>query len=309
MPMESPVKNRARLAPLAAALALALLAAPALSQDYSKVEIKTTRVAEGVYALEGAGGNIGLVVGSDRAFVIDDQYAPMAPKILAAIRAVTDKPVSFVLNTHWHGDHTGGNEAMAAQGALLVAHDNARKRLSAGQFMEFFNNQVPPAASAALPVVTFNDQVSFHLGGHTVSAIHVADAHTDGDAVVRLAEADVIHCGDIVFYGLYPFIDYGSGGSLAGMAAGVERILALSGDATRFIPGHGGPVLDRAQIGEYLAMLKTVHGRIDGMIREGKTLEAVVAAKPTAEFDAKWGKGFLPADKWVELNYRGMSKP
>lgn len=290
-----------------APLLLAALAPAAIAQDVSKVEVETTQVAEGVYALKGAGGNLGLVVGSDRAFLVDDQYAPMVPKIRAAIGAITDKPVSFVLNTHWHGDHTGGNEAFAQSGTLVVAHDNVRTRLSSDQVMAAFDRTVPAAPKGALPVITFNDQISFHVGGHTVRAIHFPSAHTDGDAIVHLPETNVIHTGDLVFYGLYPVVDYSNGGSLKGMADATARLLAISDEDTRFIPGHGPAVIGRKEIAEYLEMLRVVHARLEKLIGEGKTLEEVLAARPTAEFDEKWGKGFLPPERWVRINYQGMA--
>jgi len=296
-----------RLHRLATALATLLLAAPAAAQDFSQVEIETTKVAEGVYALKGAGGNLGLVVGSDRAFLIDDQYAPLVPRIRAAIAAVTDKPVSFVLNTHWHGDHVGGNEAFAESGTLVVAHDNVRTRLSSDQVMAAFDRTVPAAPKGALPVITFNDQVSFHVGGHTVRAIHIPSAHTDGDAIVHLPEVNVIHTGDLVFYGLYPVVDYSNGGSLKGMADATARLLAMSDEDTRFIPGHGPVVIGRQELAEYLEMLRVVHARLEKLIGEGKTLDEVIAARPTAEFDEKWGKGFLPPERWVRINYQGMA--
>lgn len=292
---------------LATALAALLLATPAAAQDFSQVEIETTKVAEGVYALKGAGGNLGLVVGSDRAFLIDDQYAPLVPKIRAAIAEVTDKPVSFVLNTHWHGDHVGGNEAFAETGTLVVAHDNVRTRLSSDQVMAAFDRTVPAAPKGALPVITFNDEASFHVGGHTVRAIHIPSAHTDGDAIVHLPEVNVIHTGDLVFYGLYPVVDYSNGGSLKGMADATARLLEMSNEDTRFIPGHGPVVIGRQELAEYLEMLRVVHARLEKLIGEGKTLEEVIAARPTAEFDEKWGKGFLPPDRWVRINYQGMA--
>lgn len=291
----------------AALLAMALAAAPLAAQDFSAVEIRSTEIGAGVYVMEGAGGNLGLVVGERGAFLIDDQYAPLTGRIQAAIAELTDQPVKFVFNTHWHGDHTGGNENMAASDALIVAHDKVRERLSTGQFIEFFERDVPPAPEAALPVVTFSDEVSFHLGGHTVHAIHLPGAHTDGDAVVYLREADVIHAGDILFYGMYPFIDYGSGGSLAGMVEAVDRMLAMSGESTRFIPGHGGPVIDRAQLQAYRTMLATVLERLERHLADGLDLEAIQAAAPTADFDDVWGGGFIGPERWVELNVRGMT--
>lgn len=299
---------RARNVLLSAIFVALLPGLPAAAQDVSKVEVETTKIADGVYALKGAGGNLGLVVGTDRAFLVDDQYAPMVPKIRAAIAAVTDKPVSFVLNTHWHGDHTGGNEAFAEAGAIVVAHDNVRTRLSTDQFVAAFDRAVPASPKGALPIITFNDEISFHVGGHTVKAIHIPSAHTDGDAIVQLQEVDVIHTGDLVFYGLYPVVDYSSGGSLKGMADATARLLAMSDADTRFIPGHGPAVIGRKELAEYLEMLRVVHARLETLIGEGKTLEQVLAAKPTAEFDAKWGQGFLPADRWVTINYRGMTE-
>ncbi|MBW8366670.1 MAG: MBL fold metallo-hydrolase [Arenimonas sp.] len=296
-----------RTLPATAAFAALLSALPVAAQDFSNVTVESTRVAEGVYTLKGAGGNVGLVVGDDRAFLIDDQYAPMVPKLRDAIARITDKPVSFVLNTHWHGDHTGGNEAFAQAGAMLVAHDNVRLRLSSDQVMAAFDRTVPAAPTGALPVVTFNDQITFHVGGLTVQAIHVPSAHTDGDAIVHLKEVDVIHTGDLVFYGLYPVVDYSNGGSLKGMADATAKLVAMSNDKTRFIPGHGPVVIGRAEIAEYLEMLRVVHARLEKLIGEGKTLEQVLAAKPTAEFDAQWGKGFLPPDRWVTINYQGMA--
>ena len=301
------MRRSTRPALLPAATAALLLALPVAAQDFSQVKVESTKVAEGVYALKGAGGNLGLVVGEDRAFLVDDQYAPMVPKIKAAIAAITDKPVSFVLNTHWHGDHTGGNEAFAQAGAIVVAHDNVRQRLSSDQFMAAFDRTVPAAPKAALPVVTFNDQVTFHLGAHTVQVIHIPGGHTDGDAIVHLKEVDVIHTGDLVFYGLYPVVDYSNGGSLKGMADATARLLAMSNEKTRFIPGHGPVVIGRREMAEYLEMLRVVHARIETLIGEGRTLEQVVAAKPTAEYDAKWGQGFLPPDRWVSINYQGMA--
>ncbi len=289
----------------AAALLLAASALPA--QDFSDVEIGTEAVRDGVQVLTGAGGNIGLVVGERGAFLVDDQYAPLTERIQAAVSEITDRPIRFVLNTHWHGDHTGGNENLADDGALVIAHDNVRKRMSEGQFMAFFEREVPPAPADALPVVTFNDEIRFHLGGHTVHAIHVPGAHTDGDAIVHLVEADVIHAGDIVFYGMYPFIDYGSGGSLGGMIEAVDVILDLAGDETAVIAGHGGPLIDREQLAGYRDLLADVHRELIEMIVDGATLEEVLAAGITADYDDAWGGGFIDPDTWVEMNYVGMT--
>ena len=197
-------------------------------QDFSKVEIKSEKIADGIYMLTGSGGNLGLAVGADAVFLIDDQYAPLTPKIQAAVAAITPKPVQFILNTHWHGDHTGGNENFAEAGALIVAHDNVRKRMSTEQFLAFFNMRVEPSPRRALPLVTFGTDVTFHINGDEVTALHCPAAHTDGDAIVHFRRSDVIHMGDIHFNYMYPFIDSASGGSADGVIAAVDRALALA---------------------------------------------------------------------------------
>ena len=276
-------------------------------QDFSKVQIKTIPVADGVYLLAGRGGNIGLFVGQDGAFLIDDQYAPLTDKILEAISAVTDKPVRFLVNTHWHGDHTGGNENIGKGGTIIVAHDNVRKRLAKGQFMKVFNANIPPAPPKALPVITFADGVTFHWNNETLEVVHSKSAHTDGDAVVYFKSANVVHVGDLFFNGIYPFIDAGSGGSLEGVIAGVDDVLGRIDDNTKVIPGHG-PLGNKVDLKAYRDMLATVHGRMTELIKEGKNIDEIVAAKPTADYDAKWGGGFLKPDKWVKIVYSVMQK-
>jgi len=233
--------------------------------------------------------------------------APLTDKILAAVRSVTDQPVKFVLNTHWHGDHTGGNENLAGQGTLVVAHDNVRERMSSEQVSEFFGRTTPPSADGALPVMTFDSTVTFYLGDQTVHAFHIPHAHTDGDSVVHLPDANVIHTGDIVFYGLFPFVDVDSGGSLAGMIAAVEQIAELADGETAIITGHG-PVIDREQLLGYHEMLKTVHERLTDAIAQGQSLEDIKAAGITAEYDETWGDGFIPTERWIELLYRDLTR-
>jgi cyclase len=276
-------------------------------QDFSKVEVTSEKVAEGVYMLKGGGGNIGVSIGADAVFVIDDQYAPLTPKIKAALATLTDKPVRFVFNTHWHGDHTGGNENMAQAGALIVAHENVRKRMSTDQFIEAFGSKVPASPAVALPVVTFTDDVTFHLNGDEIHAVHVPPAHTDGDAIVHFRKANVIHGGDVFFNGLYPFIDLSSGGSVAGMIGGADRMLALANDTTRIIPGHG-PLGMKADLKAYRDMLATIRDRIAAMVQAGKTVEEVTAAAPTADLDAKWGGGFLKPAQFVALVYKDLQR-
>ena len=288
---------------LCAAVALMAAPVPAQQQDFSKVEVKTEKVAEGVYMLQGAGGNIGLSVGPDAAFLIDDEYAPLTPKIKAAVAALTDKPIRFVLNTHWHGDHTGGNKDMGEAGSLIVAHENVRRRMSTEQFIAAFNMREPAAPPRALPVVTFTDAVTFHLNGDEILAVHVPPAHTDGDSVVHFRKANVIHAGDTFFNGFYPFIDLDTGGSVAGMIGAADRMLALADDRTRIIPGHG-PLGTKADLKAYRDMLATARDRVAALVKAGKTLEQVTAAAPTAELDAKWGQGFLKPAAFVSILYK-----
>jgi cyclase len=281
-------------------------ATAAAQQDFSKVEIKPTKLADGLYMLTGAGGNIGLSVGEDAVFLVDDQYAPLTERIKAAIAAITDKPVRFVLNTHWHFDHTGGNENLGQAGALIVAHDNVRKRMSVEQFIKDFDMKVPASPKVALPVITFSETTTFHLNGEEINAVHVAPAHTDGDSLVHYRKANVIHMGDTFFNGSYPFFDMSSGGSVEGMIGAAEKALSLSNASTRIIPGHG-PLADRKALETYLTMLRTSRDRIKTLVSAGKSVAEVIAAKPLAEYDATWGKGFIQPDQFVRLVHASLS--
>ena len=277
-------------------------------QDFSRVNVTVVPVVAGVYMLQGAGGNIGLSVGRDDAFVIDDQYAPLTPKIRAAIATVTQKPVRFVMNTHWHGDHTGGNESMASSGSIIVAHDNVRKRMSAQQFLAAFRDTVPASPAGALPVITFSDTISFFVNGDTLRATHVRNAHTDGDAIIVFRAANVVHMGDVFFKDNYPFIDASTGGSLAGTIAAVNGVLMTTNADTKFIPGHGS-LAGRDDLVRYRDMLVEVRRRLARLAARRLTVEQVVAAKPLADLDAVWGKGFMKPEQFVTITYtslRGM---
>ncbi|MFQ5704557.1 MAG: MBL fold metallo-hydrolase [Gemmatimonadales bacterium] len=282
-----------------------LIVAPLRAQRDSTlqdVEIKTVPVAGGIYMLQGRGGNIGLSVGEDGAFVIDDEFAPLSERIMAAIGKVTDKPVRFLINTHWHGDHTGGNENFGQAGAIIVAHENVRKRLNPEEFKDVVGRtkQVPPDA---LPVVTFTDAIDFYWNGERIHVVHVNQAHTDGDAVVHFVNANVVHMGDTFFNGRYPFIDTESGGSINGVIHAVELVLAHTNSATRFIPGHGdlsGPDAVRA----YRDMLIKVRDRVRAMVNDGKSEDEVVAAKPTADLDAVWGE---KPERFVRGVYKALA--
>jgi glyoxylase-like metal-dependent hydrolase (beta-lactamase superfamily II) len=291
---------------LAAVAVTSVSAAPA--QDMADVTIETTEVAPGIYMLTGRGGNIGLSTGSDGAFMIDDQFAPLTPKILAAVGRVTDEPVRFLVNTHWHGDHTGGNENMGKAGAIIVSHVNVRERMSREQHMEAFNRTVPASPEGALPVVTFTDAVTFHWNGDDLHVFHVAHAHTDGDAIIHFRRSNVVHMGDTFFNGMYPFIDVGSGGSIDGLISAVERVMKICDDDTALIPGHG-PLAGVEALRTYHRMLVTVRDRVHRMVLEGRSDDEIVAAKPTRDFDPTWGGGFIEPDQFVGLVLGGMQRP
>ncbi len=289
------------------AFALMLFLAPPQDEDMSKVEVKTVAVAPGVWMLTGAGGNIGVSAGADGVFLVDDEYAPLTDKIKAAVGAISIRPIRFLLNTHWHGDHTGGNENLGKAGVVIVAHENVRKRMSVEQFLEAWNETVPASPESALPVVTFSEAVTFHMNGDEIHAFHVAPAHTDGDSIIQFRKANVIHMGDIFFNGMYPFIDVSTGGHLAGMIAAVDQVLPMLDAGTKVIPGHG-PVTDKAGLAAYRSMLGAVRDAVKPLVTAGKSRAEVIAAKPTRGLDAAWGNGFLKPDAFVGTVYDGMAK-
>lgn len=289
-----------------AALVIANLAAPVWAQqDFSTVEIETVLVADGVYMLVGSGGNIGLSVGEDGAFVIDDQFAPLSEKIMAAIAAVTDADVKFLVNTHFHGDHVGGNEAFGAAGAVIIAHENVRARMSTDQFREIFNQPIPASPVGALPILTFSDEMTFHWNGDTIRAIHVAPAHTDGDTILYFQNANVIHMGDTFFNGFYPFIDVSSDGDIDGIIAAGYRALAIANEDTAIIPGHG-PLSDAAGLAAWLEMLKVTRVNMQSLIDQGLSEDEAVAARPTAESDEQYGGGFMNPENYNRLLYQSL---
>lgn len=288
------------------AMAAAWIALPTGLHAQQEVQLRSQQVGAGIYMITGQGGNIGVSVGADGAYIIDDQFAPLTEAIRAEIRKLTPEPVRFVLNTHWHFDHTGGNENFGEGGALIVAHDNVRARMSVDQVMEFFDRDVPAAPPAALPVITFDSAVTFHLNGGEIYAFHVQNAHTDGDAIVVFPDANVIHMGDTYFNGLYPFIDTGSGGSIDGVIKAVGDALVLIDENTAVIPGHG-PVSNRAELVAYRDMLMDVRDRITAHVLAGLSLEEIQAIRPTRSYDAKWGQGFIPPDRWTALIHADLT--
>lgn len=284
---------------------LSVLAVQADAQEEQQVTITVEQVGTGTYALFGRGGNIGISAGEDGIFLVDDQFAPLTPAILEAIKRVDPGPVRFVINTHFHGDHTGGNENLGKQGALIVAHDKVRERMSVEQFNEAFNRTTPPSPKDALPVVTFGNTVGFHLNGDEIRGIHVPGAHTDGDTVIYFRKANVIHAGDLYFNERYPFIDLSAGGSVFGMIDAANLMLQLADEETAIIPGHG-PVANAEELRAYRDMLVTIRDRIAALIEEGKSLEEVVVAKPTEEYDEVWGNNFIKPEQMVGFVYDSL---
>lgn len=279
-----------------------ILALPALAQrDWSKVEIKATKVAGTVHMLEGAGGNIGVTIGGDGVVIIDDQFAPLAPKIKDAIAGLTDKPIKFVLNTHWHGDHTGGNEYFGEL-APLVSHDNVRKRLAEG--MDTESRKTPPAPPEALPILTFNDRLTIHLNGEEVRAIHLPHAHTDGDAVIWFTDSNVLHMGDVLFSGLFPFIDLDSGGSVDGVIAAFEKIPATVPADIKVIPGHG-PLSTLDDIRKSKEMILDCREIVRKALADGKTADQMKEEKILAKYDA-WNWSFITTERWIDTLVRDL---
>ncbi len=291
------------------ALVALLLAAPAAAQDedYSKVEIKTQTLSPGIAVLFGSGGNIGVSSGPDGTLLIDDQFAPLTPKILAAVAKLGAPSVRFLLNTHWHFDHSGGNENIGKTGTVIIAQDNVRRRMAGEQVNKFLKMTTPASPHVALPVVTFGEGISLHLNDDDINIVHVHNAHTDGDALVKFTRANVLHTGDVfVRYGL-PFIDTESGGSARGMIAGCDKILAISNDTTKIIPGHG-EVASRADVVAYRTMLVTIVDRVDAGIKAGKSLAVIQASKPAAQWD-KDPKAFVTGDAFVATIYGSLKAP
>ncbi len=275
------------------ASAALIVSGPVLAQDLSKVEIKTEQVAPGVAVLFGAGGNIGVSYGEDGTILIDDQFAPLTEKIQTAVSTLGAQPVKFLVNTHWHYDHTGGNENLGKANALIMAHDNVRVRMAAGQ-----GNQ-KPAAKLALPVVTYADGLKLHLNGEEVRVMHMPAGHTDGDSIVHWTKSNVIHMGDLFFLRMsLPFVDASSGGNVRGVVAAADKVLAIADDQTKIIPGHG-PVATKADLQLYRNMVAEIIAKVESGIKAGKTLEQIKAERPADGYGVN-PTGFITADKFVE---------
>ena len=287
----------------AAGAAILALSVPASAQrDFSEVEITAKEVAPGIAVLFGAGGNMGVSHGEDGTVLIDDQFAPLSDKIQAAIADLGAGPVEYVINTHWHGDHTGGNEAFGEAGATIFAHHNVRTRMSTEQRRG--ERVTPPSPDAALPVVTYEQGVRFNMNGDTIDVMFVGGGHTDGDSVVFWREDNVVHMGDLYFkIPGYPFIDTASGGNVLHAMNSLDAVIRLIDDETKVIPGHG-PMSNKAELVAYRAMIGNAVDRIRSLHDGGSTLEDAIAAKPLADFNR--GEGFIGPDQFVTAVYESL---
>jgi glyoxylase-like metal-dependent hydrolase (beta-lactamase superfamily II) len=292
---------------LVAALSLAAVPSRAQPTDWDAVQMRTEPVAEGVWLITGRGGDVGVSAGADGVLLIDGQYAQLTGKLLAAVKTISDQPVRWVLNTHWHGDHVGGDANLRRAGALVFAHENVRRRMAADQYIATFDRKVPASPPEALPLMTFSDSVTFHINGDTLVIAHVPPAHTDGDAVVWFRRADVLHTGDLFFNGTFPVIDVSNGGSIDGMIRACDLLLAGVGPGTRIIPGHG-PLAGKAELKAFRDMLASVRAKVWPLVTSGRTREEAVAARPIDDIGAVWGKGFITGDAFVKTVFDDLAR-
>ncbi len=283
--------------------------------DPSQIPIQVEAIRGGVHMVTGAGGNLAVFLGPDGIFMVDADYAELSDRILETARELAneaggDPTLRFVVNTHWHFDHTGGNGPMAQAGAVLVAHENVRNLMAEERVLTGLNTRVVPAAPPeARPVLTFNDRVNLSWNEDLIHVVHMPSAHSRGDAIVHFRDADVIHMGDIFFNGMYPYIDVDFGGDIRGMVRAVDEVLAHTNETTVFIPGHG-PLAARSELQAFGDMLRTVQDRLEAMIAKGMSREEAVAARPTSDLDAHWARegSFMQPDVWVGLVYDGMAR-
>ena len=284
-------------------------AAAAQAPDMSKVEYRTEKLADNLFVLFGGGGNIAVLTGADGALVVDSDLPDLSARLRAALALLGEKPPRFLVNTHFHFDHTGGNPSLGRMGLVIVAQENARRRLMSRQVINLGSDIVQEATPPeGLPVITFEDGLNFHVNGEDVAVNHVANGHTDSDAFVFFEKANIVHTGDLMMSIGYPFVDLGNGGSVDGLIAGQERILALCNDKTRVIPGHGG-VVGKTELQAYHDMLVVIRKRVFDLVRKGRSLEQVQAAAPTREFDERWGKGFIKPEVFVQRLFIDLSRP
>jgi cyclase len=306
--------NKVRIAVIATTMALsgassAQTPPPAAAPpppDFSKVEIKTTDLGDNVYMLEGQGGNITVAVARDGIIMVDGEFAPLHDKIKAAIAAVSNQPIKYLINTHFHGDHTGGNAPFAKDGVAIVAEIDVKNRLAAGTTNGLTGVKTPPAAPEALPTKTYTGAFKIRLLGRVADLKHIANAHTDGDTYVWFKTANVLSTGDTFTNGRYPNIDFANGGNIKGMIAATDAYMKLTNPKTRIVPGHG-PIADKAALSEYRNMLATARDRMAKLVKDGKSEDEVVAAKPFADLDAKWAPTELASTNFIRVVYHSLA--
>ena len=277
------------------------------AQD-ENVTINTTKLSNNTYMLKGSGGNIIVSVGQDGVFMVDDQFAPLTEKIKEAISNITDQPVKFVINTHWHSDHTGGNENFGELGTIIVSHDNVRERLSTEQFSEFFNRTVHPLPEKGLPIITFSDNMTIFQNGDEIRIIHVDNGHTDGDSIVYFTKNNVIHVGDDFNDKSYPFIDISSGGSIDGLISSLQTISSIIDDETKVVSGHA-EISNKTKVNDLTNMLKDVRQNVSQMIEDGKSLEEIIASQPTSKYDEiYYDHSTIKPEDFVTLIYQSLTR-
>jgi glyoxylase-like metal-dependent hydrolase (beta-lactamase superfamily II) len=278
-----------------------------IAQETEAPKVTTTRLADGLFMLGGAGGNSVACLGPSGVLLVDTGFNEMVEPLLAEVEALGDKPVQVVVNTHWHLDHVTGNQTLARSGVLVTAHENVRLHMSSDQNLAIIDRDVPASPPETLPSMTFEKELRLHWGDEDVSLLHLPSAHSDGDTVVRFASANVIHAGDIFFNCGYPFIDISHGGTIDGLIAAVERILELSDDSTRIVPGHG-PLAKRGDLETYRGMLRHFRSAIAREVAAGKDLPAILEVPPTGELDAKWGGVYFSPPQFTELVFRTLPR-
>ena len=273
--------------------------------DFDKIAIKTTDLGNRIYMLEGVGGNITVAIADDGVIMVDSQFVQLYGKIKTAIASLTNQPVRYLINTHFHRDHTGANEAFAKDGATIVAHENVRLRLAAGSRSGVTGNVVPPAPAMALPKLTYQDSMTIRLQGRSAELKHAADVHTDGDTYIYFTDANVLVAGDLAFFGRYPNIDFLYGGSIDGMIRGVDELLAFVKEDTKIVPGHG-PAGIKATLRDYRVMLVIARDRITKLKAAGNSEDEIVAARPNADYDAKFGVDARAIGNFIRVVYRSL---
>lgn len=276
-----------------------------LSAQDKPVEFTTFQLSDTVYMLKGRGGNVGISTGVDGLYIIDDQLKPITAQFLQAIRKISNKPIRIVLNTHYHADHVGGNETIGDAGAVIISHDNIRKRMTTEQVSIFMQNTTPPYPKDALPIVTFNDRLSLHMNGETATAYYVANGHTDGDSIIHFPVSNVIHMGDMFFNGLYPYVDLDAGGSMQGLVAAADLALSMADESTRIIPGHG-PLGVTEDLKNYRDYLIKAGANVQELIDQDMNLQQIIAAQPTSEWDEELGKTWITPAQFVTFIYNSL---